>query len=99
MEAMAVLLVAVQNMDVEALAGLGIDDGPRNATVPRRLVDVRGNELGFVRYRIVRIEILAKHQGVETCLEDLAGSHAASLVSRIKHTVAQIGRAACRGRE
>src|SRR5881628_357655 len=48
-KAMAIFLVAVQNMDVETLTGLGVDDGPGNTTVPRRFVDVRGNQLGFVR--------------------------------------------------
>jgi hypothetical protein len=65
------LVVGVEYMHEEPLAGLGVQDGARNPPIERRLVDVGGDQRRGVRNRKARVEILAIDDRVQPADRDL----------------------------
>jgi hypothetical protein len=70
-QAVAVVRVGVEDVYSKILAWLGVQDGPRDTPIPRRLIDVGVDELRGVRDRVV-LSTLAIDQRVDRRCRDLA---------------------------
>jgi hypothetical protein len=80
-------VVAVQDVDEEALAGLGIDDRARHPPLGPRLVRVRGDQRRRVQRRVGVIEVLAVHERVEPSALDLGVGDRGVFMAMVAHAV------------
>src|SRR6516162_3212387 len=79
--------VAVENVNVQALAGIGIEDTSRNPAVPRRFVHVGSDQLRRIRLRVVAVEVLVVNESVERRRHYFARLDSSELVAGAEHVV------------
>src|SRR5262245_28657998 len=90
MKAVAITWVAVQDVDVEALARPGVEHAAGDSSVPGRLVHVRVDDLRLVRARKVRVQVLPINQRVQRRAQDFVARNTAIVMTWIEHAVAAI---------
>ena len=90
MEAVAAVLVTVQDVDVETLAGLRVQERAGNPPVPGRLVDVGRDELVRLRDRVRRVEVLVVDECIEGGRGYLVRGDTSQLMPVVEHAVAPV---------
>ena len=90
MKAVAIVRVAIANVNVQLFARSGPDDGARNPMVPRRLGAVGRHQRVGLRRQVVRVEVLAIDQCVDARFEYFLGGNAPEFMPLVALAIAPV---------
>ena len=82
--------IAIPDVNLEPLAGAGVDDRPGHAVIVDRLVDVGQDQLVRLRNKICGIEVFAVDDCAERTCVNLGLRNEGTFVSLVAHAVAAV---------